>query len=182
MDDYRTRWFTVDFYPFEENGQVPEEAIRAMSDPGPHIGYAVDLPTDWAQQVGAWWNLGHPWRQGNLWEDEVCQQTQGPAERNFLPDWEKWRLGTSDGGLVINREVWRDQIERVKQGLDPIGVTRDPGQDKMIRITADWIEGMSWDDALRLFNMTTQERLEMIAREEGQDYLHLEPSAGSLRR
>ena len=49
-----------------------------MNSPLPSIGRARDLPPDWAQQVGSYWNYGHPWRQGNIWEDEVAQQTQGP--------------------------------------------------------------------------------------------------------
>jgi hypothetical protein len=99
VDDYRTRWFTVDFFPFDENGQAPEAARSAGQRF--NIGHVEDLPLDWAQQVGAWWNLGHPWRQGNLWEDEVAQQTQGPVERHYLPDWGKWHLATTDRGLLL---------------------------------------------------------------------------------
>ncbi|MEA2641356.1 MAG: hypothetical protein QOF51_2750 [Chloroflexota bacterium] len=162
VDDYHTRWFTVDFFPFDENGNVPAEAERSQTQRF-NIGHVEDLPKDWAQQVGAWWNLGHPWRQGNLWEDEVAQQTQGPEERHFLPDWEKWRLATSDRGLLLNREVWREQIERVKQGLDPIGVTRGAEHDEMIRVTSDDQHGVTWDEGMRLFNLTIEERIAMVS-------------------
>ena len=40
---------TVDFYPFED-GEPTEEALRAMS-PRFNIGYADNLPVDWAAQV-----------------------------------------------------------------------------------------------------------------------------------
>jgi hypothetical protein len=174
LDDYRTRWFSVDFYPLGENGEASSQAVQAMNDPGPHIGYAVGLPDDWVDQVGAWWNLGHPWRQGNLWEDEVAQRTQGPPERHYLPDWEKWHPGTSDRGMLLNREVWREQIDRVQEGLDPIGVIRDPKHDRIIRVTADWIEGMDWDDAIRLYDITPEERLRMIAERDGVEYAFME--------
>ena len=59
----------------------------------PNIARASALPTDWAQQVGSYWNYGHPWRQGNIWEDEVAQQTQGP-EGAPLPS-QTGRNGTS---------------------------------------------------------------------------------------
>ena len=141
------------------------QAFRAMS-PRFSISYAENLPLDWAQQVGSWWNLGHPWRQGNIWEDEVAQQTQGSAERGFLPDFEKWHLGTSDSGMMLNKQVWRDQVELVKQGLDPVGVIREPTEDQPVRITSDDIDGLSWDEGMRLFNMSIDERLKMVLAEE----------------
>jgi nitrite reductase/ring-hydroxylating ferredoxin subunit len=163
IDDYRTRWFTVDFYPLDEHGNPPEEAARSQSQRF-NIGHVENLPKDWAQQVGGWWNIGHPWRQGNLWEDEVAQQTQGPEERHFLPDWEKWHLATSDKGLLLNREVWREQIERVQQGLDPIGVTRGGDQDDdLVRITSDDIHGIPWEEGMRLYELSIEERVAMVS-------------------
>jgi hypothetical protein len=50
-----------------------------------------------------------------------------------LPDWDKWRLATSDSGLVLNREVWREQMERVKQGQDPIGIVRGLDEEQFER-------------------------------------------------
>ncbi|MYA51808.1 MAG: Rieske 2Fe-2S domain-containing protein [Chloroflexi bacterium] len=165
VDDYNTRWFTVDFYPFED-GKISKEgqaAIDAMNSPLPSIGRAGDLPPDWAQQVGSYWNYGHPWRQGNIWEDEVAQQTQGPAERNYLPDWEQWHLGTTDEGLILNRRVWREQMVRVKEGQDPIGIIRAPEDNGIIRITSDNIAGLSREEGMRLFNMNQEERSAMVA-------------------
>jgi phenylpropionate dioxygenase-like ring-hydroxylating dioxygenase large terminal subunit len=177
VDDYRTRWFTVDFFPFDEHGQPTREAISAMGSRF-NIGYVENLPLDWAQQVGAWWNLGHPWRQGNLWEDEVCQQTQGPAERNFLPDWDKWRLATSDRGLLLNRDVWREQMERVRRGLDPVGITRAADDDRVIRVPSDNIYDLTWDEAMRLYNLTPEERAEMLTVEP--DWLLAKPKGRGL--
>ena len=165
VDDYNTRWFTVDFFPLE-NGQVSAEAqkaIDAMNSPLPSIGRARNLPPDWAQQVGSYWNYGHPWRQGNIWEDEVAQQTQGPVERNYLPDWEKWHLGVSDEGLILNRKVWREQMIRIKEGQDPIGIVHKQDQDKIIRITSDNIGNLTLDEGMRLYNMSQEERSAMVA-------------------
>ena len=36
------------------------------------------------------------------------------------------RLATSDRGIVLLRELLRDNIQRVAEGLDPAGVIRDP--------------------------------------------------------
>jgi nitrite reductase/ring-hydroxylating ferredoxin subunit len=169
IDDYRTRWMCVDFHPFDKNGKPTEEAERAARSTGTSISHAVDLPLDWAQQVGAWWNLGHPWRQGNIWEDEVAQQTQGSAERNFLPDWEKWHLATSDRGVVLNRELWREQIDRVQEGLDPIGVVRDASQDHPIYITSDDIRGLTWEEGMKLWELTQEQRLAMVLEQRAKE-------------
>ena len=87
----------------------------------------------------------------------------------------KWRLATSDGGLTLNREVWREQIERVKQGLDPIGVTRRPEDERLVRITSDDIYGLTWEEGMRLFDLTVEERLQMIEAR-GERPLALRPS------
>jgi phenylpropionate dioxygenase-like ring-hydroxylating dioxygenase large terminal subunit len=162
IDDYRTRWLTVDFFPFDQHGQIPKQAISLMNSQH-HIGATEELPLDWARQVGGWWNLGHKWRPGNLWEDEVAQQTQGSAERNYLPDWEKWHLATSDRGCILNRELWREQIDRVREGLDPIGIIRDPEEAaKTIRIPSDLYYDLDWEEGMELFNLTPEERSESI--------------------
>jgi len=164
VDDRRTRWLTVDFYPFVD-GKPTEEALKAQNNRF-NVGQVENLPEDWAEQVGAWWNLGHPWRQGNLWEDEVAQASQGYPERDNLPNWEEWHLGTSDEGLILNRKLWRDQVERVAQGLDPIGIVRDPADaEKFIYVPADNIEGLSWEEGMHLFNMSMEERLEIIGNQ-----------------
>lgn len=159
VDDYRTRWFTVDFFPMID-GEPPKAAARTQQDRF-NIGHVENLPDDWVDQVGAWWNLGHPWRQGNVWEDDVAQCTQGPIERHGLPDWEKWHLATSDRGIILSREVWREQMERVRQGLDPLGIVRGPEAEELIHITSDAIE-CDWETGMRLFNMTAEERLAML--------------------
>ena len=157
-----------------------QRAVEGMNNPMPNIGRAHDLPADWAQQVGSWWNYGHPWRQGNIWEDEVAQQTQSichvcdtPHLDDNFPNFDKFHLGTSDEGFLLNRKVWREQMINVQEGLDPIGVQRDPSvhtpadavqaAKELIRITSDDINNLTWDEGMRLFNMTPEERIEMVA-------------------
>jgi hypothetical protein len=48
-------------------------------------------------------------------------ETQGA-----IPDRSVERLATSDRGVVLLRNVLKEQIGRVQQGLDPLGVIRDP--------------------------------------------------------
>ena len=54
----------------------------------------------------------------------MAWETQGP-----IADRTKERLATADGGIVMLREMLKENIERVQAGLDPIhGFTRDPDQ------------------------------------------------------
>jgi 5,5'-dehydrodivanillate O-demethylase len=57
-------------------------------------------------------------------EDHMAWETQGP-----VADRTRERLATSDKGIVMLREMLKENIERVQAGLDPIhGFTRDPDQ------------------------------------------------------
>jgi len=54
-------------------------------------------------------------------QDYMAWETQGA-----IPDRSIERLATSDRGVVLLRNLFKEQIERVQQGLDPMGVQRDP--------------------------------------------------------
>ena len=54
-------------------------------------------------------------------QDYMAWETQGQ-----IPDRSIERLATSDRGVVLFRQVLRENIERVQQGGDPLGVIRDP--------------------------------------------------------
>jgi len=54
-------------------------------------------------------------------QDFMVLETQGPITAR-----ENERLGTGDKGVVLLRDVLMREIGRVEQGLDPIGVIRDP--------------------------------------------------------
>jgi nitrite reductase/ring-hydroxylating ferredoxin subunit len=169
VDDYRTRWFVVEFYEYGPDGKLTPDSERAANNRGPtSMTHATLEPADgWMQDVGAFWNYDHRLRGGVLWEDEVICGTQGTAARNGLPDWEKWNLASSDRGLVLQRRVWREQIERVQQGLDPIGIVRDPEQaDQLIRIPAERII-TTWEHGNELMAMSSEERAASMTSSSG---------------
>jgi 5,5'-dehydrodivanillate O-demethylase len=56
-----------------------------------------------------------------LSQDHMAWETQGP-----IADRTTEHLAYSDRGIVLLRRVLREQIERVQQGVDPLGVIRDP--------------------------------------------------------
>ena len=45
--------------------------------------------------------------------------------------------------IVMANSATRDQVDRVKQGLDPVGVIRDPKDDRPVRITSDDIDDLT---------------------------------------
>jgi 5,5'-dehydrodivanillate O-demethylase len=54
-------------------------------------------------------------------QDHMAWETQGP-----IADRTTEHLAASDRGVVMLRRLVREQIARVQQGLDPLGVIRDP--------------------------------------------------------
>jgi len=56
-----------------------------------------------------------------LAQDCVMWETQGP-----IADRAQERLGVSDRGIVMLREMLKKEIEKARKGLDPIGIVRDP--------------------------------------------------------
>jgi 5,5'-dehydrodivanillate O-demethylase len=54
-------------------------------------------------------------------QDLMAMETQGQIAAR-----EKEHLATADRGVVLLREILKREIERVQQGLDPMGVIRDP--------------------------------------------------------
>ncbi|MBI2538744.1 MAG: Rieske 2Fe-2S domain-containing protein [Deltaproteobacteria bacterium] len=62
-----------------------------------------------------------------LAQDHMVWETPGP-----IADRTRERLATSDRGIVMLREIMMREVRKVAQGLDPMGVIRDPAQDVMI--------------------------------------------------
>lgn len=60
-------------------------------------------------------------------QDSMAWETQGP-----LTDRGQEHLGAGDEGIIALRKLLREQIERVQQGLDPIGMIRDPEKNRLI--------------------------------------------------
>ena len=90
--------------------------------------------------------------------------TQGPEERNRLPDWDRWRLCTSDRGLVLMHELWEEQVERVQDGLDPLGIIRGDAVEQIIPLPGENLH-VCWDEGMRLFSMSLDERVERRVRQ-----------------
>ena len=115
MDDTHTKIYFVRFFPSQDGSVVegddpPAEYIQSYKNPPdalhPYTKFRVD-----AVQA----------------QDHMAWETQGP-----IADRTRERLTSSDRGIVMLREVMMREITRVQQGLDPMGIVRDPKQNRMI--------------------------------------------------
>jgi 5,5'-dehydrodivanillate O-demethylase len=103
LDDTHTHVFAMRFITGEpaspeelENPPIEDHPAQYLPDG------SYDMSTIWAHDRMAW-------------------ETQGP-----VMDRSNEHLGASDRGVVLYRQMLRQQIERVQEGLDPLGLLRDP--------------------------------------------------------
>lgn len=110
MDDTHTNFFFVYFIP---EGYVDRELQN--------VDYEVQYVQPYKEPLDAI----HPFtrfKTDNIMaQDFMTWETQGPIFDRTCE-----RLGTSDRGVLMFREIIKREIEKVRQGLDPIAVVRDP--------------------------------------------------------
>ncbi len=110
MDDEHTNIFFVHFI----------EGRNGHNDDDPEVEYLEPFKTPP--------NGLHPFMKHRmdlvLAQDHMAWETQGP-----IFDRTKERLATSDRGVVMFREIMAREIGRVKEGLDPLGLIRDPNHE-----------------------------------------------------
>ncbi len=62
-------------------------------------------------------------------QDRVAQESQGS-----IYDRTGEHLAYTDRGVILLRRLYKESIEAVQKGLDPIGVIRDPAKNEIIRL------------------------------------------------
>jgi 5,5'-dehydrodivanillate O-demethylase len=70
-------------------------------------------------------------------QDLMALETQGP-----IADRTTERLATSDRGIELYRQMLKREIERVQEGLEPMGIVHDPDHEPIDTYVREWI-GMS---------------------------------------
>ena len=65
-------------------------------------------------------------------QDILVWITQG-----VIADREQERLGTSDKGIVQYRQMLKREIEKLEQGIDPIGIIRDVNKNGIIELPTE---------------------------------------------
>ena len=113
IDDTHTIQIVLGFRRTEDGSSVEEEEI-----PVEYLKPYKNPPD--ALHPFARFDLQVPYGQP-LAQDVVMWETQGP-----IADRTQERLGTSDKGVVMFREIMEREIQKVERGVDPLGVVRDP--------------------------------------------------------
>ena len=111
MDDEHTMHVHVYFVPSKD---------ERIEDP------EADLPVEWVDAYKEPPKALHPEAHFTmrtvLAQDHMAWETQGP-----IADRTTEHLSYSDRGVALLRKVFKEQVERVQRGEDPMGVVRDPG-------------------------------------------------------
>jgi 5,5'-dehydrodivanillate O-demethylase oxygenase subunit len=115
MDDTHTKIYFVRFFPTQDGSLVdddepPVEYIQPYKNPPEALHPYTRFRMDAVQA-----------------QDHMAWETQGP-----IMDRTCERLTTSDRGVILFREVMRREMDRVQQGLDPMGIIRDAAHNPMI--------------------------------------------------
>ena len=108
IDDHHTQVFRANFVPSETERSPADAPVPFRFTPlktAPRE-YRMDMVS--AQDSMAW-------------------ETQGP-----VTDRATEHLGVGDEGVIELRKLLNEQIERVQQGLEPIGIIRDPNKNQLI--------------------------------------------------
>ncbi|MGH7874022.1 MAG: Rieske 2Fe-2S domain-containing protein [Candidatus Binatia bacterium] len=108
VDDHHTQVFRANFLPMESerspaDAPVPLRFVQLKT--GPREYKMNMIPA----------------------QDSMAWETQGART-----DRTQEHLGVGDEGVIELRKLLREQIERVQNGLEPIGVIRDPENNKLI--------------------------------------------------
>ena len=123
VDDTNTMHFTLYFAPIV-NGKVTAKIPKDQSAEG--LGDSVLGKYRWDEETG-WIARGD--------QDRCAQESQGP-----IFDRSGEHLGVSDEGVIQLRRMFRECIEAVQSGKDPVGVIRDPVMNRMITIVPGEIQ------------------------------------------
>jgi len=109
LDDTHTKIFFVRFDPTADGSIFEEE----------------EPPVEYVEPYKNPPNALHPFARFRMDEvqaqDHMAWETQGPISDRTCE-----RLATADRGIVMLREIMKRELEKVRKGLDPMGVIRDP--------------------------------------------------------
>ena len=61
-------------------------------------------------------------------------------------------------------KLWKEQIARIQDGADPVGIVRGPEAEQMIPLPGQ-VKYVDRQEGDRLFNMTLEERMNAQAEE-----------------
>ncbi|HZT07762.1 MAG TPA: Rieske 2Fe-2S domain-containing protein [Chloroflexota bacterium] len=112
LDDTHLWIYEVRFIPNRDGELTPDDAGPEVVAARPH-----------KEPMGACHPFTQHFMDGVDAQDYMAWETQGP-----IADRSTERMATTDRGVVMLRQLLRENIDRVQRGEDPIGVIRDPAR------------------------------------------------------
>jgi Phenylpropionate dioxygenase and related ring-hydroxylating dioxygenases, large terminal subunit len=117
VDDVTTMHFTLYFAPFVD-GKVTARIPKDQQEQG--LGDSIPGKYQWDEETG-WIARGD--------QDRCAQESQGA-----ILDRTAEHLAVSDEGVILLRRLFKQSIEAVRKGEDPVGVIRDPAKNEILRL------------------------------------------------
>ena len=117
IDDTSTIHYTVEFANMVD-GKITSKLMKDCSAEG--VQDTVFGKYRWDDEIG--WLARED-------QDRAAQESQG-----VIFDRTTEHLVTTDKGVILLRKIYKDGIEAIKQGRDPLGVVRDPVKNELIRL------------------------------------------------
>jgi 5,5'-dehydrodivanillate O-demethylase len=117
MDDTRTIHYTVEFGAIVDGKMMGTIMTDRSAQRVQETTFGVYR---WDDSIG-WF--------GREDQDRAAQESQGP-----IFDRTTEHLGHTDRGVILLRRLYKESIEAVKGGRDPLGVIRDPARNQLIRL------------------------------------------------
>jgi 5,5'-dehydrodivanillate O-demethylase len=119
IDDTHTmHWWYSCHLPRPGQPALPSDTIPYFDVPVPGVDAAGD--PEWALL------------DNNSGQDIAMWVTQGD-----VADREEEHLGASDRGVILYRQLLKDNVERVERGEDPMNVFRDPAQNVFLALPVE---------------------------------------------
>lgn len=115
-----------------------EVVVRAF-EPGKEVEVPRQDPVPWCEVEMVDKDGKFTALQSVTGQDVMAWVSQGP-----IMDRTKERLGSTDRGVAMYRRMLLDQVDRVKNGLDPINTFRDCVENQCIALPAPHDRGNSW--------------------------------------
>ena len=117
VDDVTTMHFTLYFAPFVD-GKITPKFPKDQQEQG--LGDSIPGKYRWDEETG-WIARGD--------QDRCAQESQGE-----ILDRTAEHLAVSDEGVILLRRLFKQSIEAVRKGEDPVGIIRDPAKNEILRL------------------------------------------------
>jgi 5,5'-dehydrodivanillate O-demethylase len=120
VDDGETITFAVTYYAGGDPKTGQRTGLRTL-------GMKRGEPGVYTHIDNGWWRV--------VEEDRMAAEQQG-----VIADRSAEQLASSDQGVLLLRQMVKESIDNVREGLDPVGVIRDPKRNAIVRFDASMAE------------------------------------------